>query len=99
MDISGFKATLSANTPPAEFDVCLQALWHDAHGDWNAAHRLVDSLEQEDAYHVHAYLHRKEGDQGNASYWYRRAGKPKPSYPLQHEWEEITILLLGKTAR
>jgi impB/mucB/samB family len=25
---------------------------------------------------VHAYLHRKEGDQSNAAYWYSRAGKP-----------------------
>jgi hypothetical protein len=25
---------------------------------------------------VHAYLHRKEGDQDNAAYWYGRARKP-----------------------
>jgi hypothetical protein len=25
---------------------------------------------------VHAYLHRKEGDQDNAAYWFRRAGQP-----------------------
>ena len=35
---------------------------------------------------VHAYLHRKEGDQGNAAYWYRRAGKPVCREPLDEEW-------------
>jgi hypothetical protein len=35
---------------------------------------------------VHAYLHRKEGDQGNAAHWYRRAGKRLCREPLDAEW-------------
>jgi len=43
---------------------------------------------------VHAFLHRVEGDSSNAAYWYRRAGKPISSAPLNEEWEEIVSALL-----
>ena len=43
---------------------------------------------------IHAYLHRKEGDDGNAAYWYRRAGKPVPRISLEEEWREIVNALL-----
>ena len=43
---------------------------------------------------VNAYLHRKEGDQGNAAYWYRRAGKPVCREPLDAEWLSIVKGLL-----
>ena len=45
---------------------------------------------------VHAYLHHKEGDQGNAAYWYSRAGKPVCREPLDAEWLSIVTLLLGQ---
>jgi hypothetical protein len=40
---------------------------------------------------VHAYLHRKEGDIGNAGYWYSRAGRtlPAPDLTLNAEWTAI----------
>jgi hypothetical protein len=44
---------------------------------------------------VHAYLHRKEGDLGNAGYWYRRAGKPVSQEPLDAEWLSIVRGLVG----
>jgi hypothetical protein len=44
---------------------------------------------------VHAYLHRKEGDQENAVYWYRRAGKPVCDAPFEAEWRRIVSDLLG----
>lgn len=37
----------------------------------------------------YAYLHRVEGDLGNAAYWYRRAGKPECTKPLEEEWQDI----------
>ena len=43
---------------------------------------------------VHAYLHRKEGDQSNAAYWYNRAGKPTCREPVDAEWVSIVIALL-----
>jgi hypothetical protein len=60
----------------AALPTLLHALWLDAHGDWAAAHSLVDELETPDACWVHAYLHRKNGEASNAAYWYLKAGKP-----------------------
>ena len=45
---------------------------------------------------VHAYLHRKEGDAGNAGYWYRRAGKPPSSAPYAEEWAAVATALLAR---
>jgi len=92
--IEEFKASLSSSHPPQDVSVLLQALWLDAKGDWDAAHHLIDHLEEAKAYWVHAYLHRKEGDAANAGYWYRRAGKKIPDISLQKEWEEIVDALL-----
>jgi hypothetical protein len=39
-------------------------------------------------------LHRKEGDQSNAAYWYRRAGKLVCREPLDEEWIIIVKDLL-----
>jgi hypothetical protein len=43
---------------------------------------------------VHAYLHRKEGDLGNAGYWYRRANQPIATDSLESEWDRIARSLL-----
>jgi hypothetical protein len=46
---------------------------------------------------VHAYLHRVEGDLGNAAYWYSRAGKPvKRTEDPEGEWIEITEDFLSR---
>jgi len=76
----------------------LRALWFDARGDWNAAHKCVDELSEPDAMWVHAYLHRKEGDLWNAGYWYRRAGRPAATGALEAEWRAIAAALLAQAA-
>ena len=48
-----------------------------------------------DAAWVHAYLHRVEGDLGNAGYWYRQAGQPVANGSLEAEWERIVSALLA----
>jgi len=73
----------------SNWNVYLKALYYDADGDWSKAHDLVDGLAGESAAHIHAYLHRKEGDQWNAGYWYRRAGRPVFTGSLQEEWEAL----------
>ncbi|QDH81629.1 hypothetical protein FKX85_18850 [Echinicola soli] len=90
MDLSDFKNSLSQSHPPAGISIMLEALWYDGKDNWNHAHDLVNDLKGQDVAYVHAYLHRKEGDDWNASYWYRNAGKPKPSCSLEEEWENIT---------
>ncbi|MEO0338421.1 MAG: hypothetical protein AAF242_04330 [Bacteroidota bacterium] len=66
-----------------------QALQHDKQGDWHNAHDLIDQLTDLRSAHIHAYLHRKEGDDWNAKYWYNRAGKPFYQGSLEQEWEEL----------
>ncbi len=94
MQFDQFLQTISTAEPPTNSNVYLSAMWHDAKGDWNTAHTLVDDLEDATACWVHAYLHRKEGDIGNADYWYRRAGKTRPAVSLQQEWEALVKALL-----
>lgn len=80
--------------PPAGASVYLQALWHDAQGNWERAHELIQDLPDANAAWIHAYLHRQEGDLWNADYWYRRAGKKRPANTLQQEWEQLVQVFL-----
>ncbi len=75
MDLAALRASLGGPAPPPGLGPALQALWRDAKGDWDGAHPLAQVDESAAGCWVHAYLHRKEGDAGNAAYWYRRAGK------------------------
>ena len=90
MTVDEFTATLADPAPPAGVSPVLAALWHDAKGDWAAAHELAQGGEGTAAFdRLHAYLHRKEGDAGNARYWYRRADAPVFAGPLEAEWREL----------
>lgn len=90
-----FKESLSQASPPTTLSLPLKALWYDAKGDWHAAHDLINDLEDKSSAWVHAYLHRKEGDMGNAGYWYRRAGKQPSHLSLPDEWTELVKALSG----
>ncbi len=57
----------------------LHALWLEAKGDWDGAHAASQRGGDRDGDWVHAYLHRVEGDVGNAGYWYARAGRKAPA--------------------
>lgn len=95
MTLDDLDAAVRAGTPlPALAPPLVRALWHDATGDWEEAHRLAQDVHGEDGAWVHAYLHRKEGDDSNAGYWYHRAGKPHASGPLDAEWRAIATALL-----
>jgi hypothetical protein len=75
MDLAGFRASLTHSSPPLNLSPALRALWLEARGDWDGAHDSAQADEGGAGDWVHAYLHRKEGDLGNAAYWYRRARK------------------------
>jgi hypothetical protein len=94
MTLDELKATLGSPTPPAGLPPAILALWHDARGDWDAAHRVAQDIDTRDGSWVHAYLHRKEGDIGNAGYWYRRANRAPASGSLDDEWAAIVSALL-----
>ena len=89
MDLEQFEQSLAGKVPPRGLGSLLQALWHDAHGDWDRAHALAQKETGRAAAAVHAYLHRKEGDLGNADYWYQRAGRTRPASRLVTEWSAL----------
>jgi hypothetical protein len=95
MNLAEFRQSLAASAPPAGLGAALEALWHDARGDFDRAHELAQSHEGDVGDWVHAYLHRKEGDVGNAAYWYRRAGRPFCRETLDTEWEAIVTAMLS----
>jgi hypothetical protein len=91
MTIGEFEAS-----GPESLNGALLALWWDAQGDWQAAHEIAQDVDGADGAWVHAYLHRKEGDLGNAAYWYRRAGRVVATGDLRVEWEEIVAEMLAR---
>ena len=99
MSFAEFQQSVAgATAPPAGASLALQALWHDAHGDWERAHDLCAGATPDgDGSWVHAYLHRKEGDVGNAGYWYARAGRPAVASDVsfEAEWAKLARELLG----
>jgi hypothetical protein len=91
------SSTEKGNDPPPGLSEALAALWHDRRGQWDAAHTLAQEAGSKEGDWVHAYLHRKEGDQTNAAYWYRLAGRPISHDALPDEWRQIARELLGGT--
>lgn len=94
MTISEFKESLTNSSPP-NVSSLLEAMWYDANGSWEKAHTMAQDVITKEGSWIHAYLHRKEGDQFNAQYWYNRANRIMPTYSLQKEWEEIAAHLLS----
>lgn len=94
MTFDDFQRSLAANKPPVGLTSALAALWWDAKGDWSQAHECAQEDESSAGSWVHAYLHRKEGDLGNAGYWYSRASKPTCRDGLAPEWRSIVSQLL-----
>jgi hypothetical protein len=84
-----FKSSLKHAEPPQELSALLKALWHDGKGNWDASHNIAQDIHTKEGSLVHAYLHRKEGDAGNAAYWYQKANRAMPKVSLELEWEEI----------
>ena len=86
MTIKEFESSLTDQQPAETLSIPLQSLWWEAKGDWQMAHHLVDHLEDKVSAHIHAYLHRVEGDAWNAQYWYNRAGQPVFTGTVSAEW-------------
>ncbi len=95
MTFDEYLATVREAQPPAGLTPPLLALWHDARGDWDLAHGVAQDIEDATGAWIHAYLHRKEGDLGNAAYWYRRAARDVATGALDDEWTEIVTALLA----
>jgi hypothetical protein len=101
VSMADFRASVAGAAPAPSCAPPLAALWWAAKGEWDTAHRLVQDESTRDAAWVHAYLHRVEGDLGNAGYWYRQAGQPVAKDALDAEWERIvsTLIESGKDTK
>ncbi len=94
MTLQEFKASLNSAQPPQGISKVLEAMWYEGKGDWEASHNIAQDIHSKEGSWIHAYLHRKEGDEGNAAYWYARAGRKMPSVNLGEEWDNICQELL-----
>jgi hypothetical protein len=95
MTLDEFRRTLNGHAAPDGLSPALRSLWEDAKGNWNAAHAIAQDIDDRTGSWIHAYLHRKEGDLGNAGYWYRRAGQPVAHDAREEEWARIVTALLS----
>jgi hypothetical protein len=95
MQFEEFKTSMRQDTPPAGLPPLLTALWHAGKGDWERAHTIAQDIPTREGSWVHAYLHRVEGDEGNAGYWYSRAGRKMPGVALEQEWADIVRAMLA----
>ena len=94
--LEGFRASLT-EAAPTTTDPALQRLWWAAKGAWDCAHEAVQQHEGDPRCDlVHAHLHRLEGDEANAAYWFRRAGRAPSTVPLTAEWDAIATELLAR---
>lgn len=68
----------------------LTALRYIRENRWEEAHEIAQSKEGHPDYdRIHALLHRIEGDEWNAKYWYRRCGLDFPSVSIAEETEAL----------
>jgi hypothetical protein len=88
-DFNQFLGTLTSDIPPEAWPLSLKALWFDAKGNWKASHDIAQDMHNNLGSWIHAYLHRKEGDEFNAGYWYRRANRPIPTITLDEELKQM----------
>lgn len=70
------------------------ALDHLDQGDWDAAHKIVQSDESATGCWVHGIVHVMEGDLDNARYWYGRAARVFSADTMK-EIEAVRKLMLS----
>ena len=89
-------ASLAEKSEPSGASDPVRAIWLAKKGDWEGAHRLVDSIRTPMGSRIHAHLHRVEGDLSNARYWYRQAGVEPETGTLEDEWEKLARELTSR---
>jgi hypothetical protein len=70
--VGGLGDHLTGVSPARQME-CLSGLWLVA-GDIHQSHSISQDLGSPEGSFWHGVMHRREGDFGNAKYWFRRAG-------------------------
>lgn len=94
-------AAVSLNLHPLEVSMSTdhaKALALVREGKWDEAHELVQRSSDRQSCLIHAYLHRVEGDMGNARYWYSRAHESMPDNTLEEEWRRLHALVIADSS-
>ena len=93
MQYDDFIKLTKESEPSDKLSGVYLAIWYAVKDNWDMAHNIVQDINTETASWIHAYLHRVEGDIGNAHYWYNRASKKPSSESLKSELDDIIQLL------
>jgi len=98
MNYDEFILSLKEVQPP-DVSNYLEALWYDKKDNWGKAHAIAQDIHDPYGSWIHGYLHRVEGDEWNARYWYSKANQKMPEDPLEEEWESLVRHFLNKEDR
>ena len=92
MNFDAFVQSVELDSdPPEELSEELKSLWLAKKGKWHESHDIAQDIDSKLGSWIHALLHTMEGDLGNASYWFTRAGEPSiDSGQIDDEWARIT---------
>jgi len=72
------------NLTKSQTDLCLSGLWLLA-GDLDQSHSVSQDLPSAEGSFWHGIMHRREGDFGNAKYWFRKVG----NHPVFQHLQEL----------
>ncbi len=76
MTAAGLAESVKRDTAPDDsLPEEAKALWHAKKGNWEDAHNIAQEIHTPMGSWIHALLHLIEGDQGNANYWFHKAGQ------------------------
>jgi hypothetical protein len=89
MTYTDFTKACESGAFPEGGSELLRSLYEDRRGDWDTAHTIAQRILTPEGSLVHAYLHREEGDIGNANYWYAKARASAPETSLEEEWDTL----------
>ena len=95
MNYDTFIKSTTLDHPSNDLSNIQLALWYIVNNHWDKAHNIIQGINTDVAAWIHAYLHRLEGDIGNAKYWYNRANKPCSKLSLKLELEHIIKTILN----
>lgn len=73
------------------FSCCLAAVWL-LHGYLDEAHVLCQDVPTASGSYWHGVMHRREGDYGNAQYWFRRAGDHVATAQIASDWDPVAFV-------
>ena len=98
MNYTSFINSLNDPVPPENLSPLLKAMWYLKNDQWTKSHDLAQEDNSMLGSWIHALLHKIEGDEWNANYWYRKAKIENPRDSVENEWKKITIQLLRENS-